>query len=100
NQARQLDKSSEQMSVVFVSRDQAAEVVQPADGPLDLPTTAEPAKAAAILCRRLGAVVAMRTNQFDTTSLEAAAKRIAVGGNVRSDCESGDGALAFEAVVR
>jgi hypothetical protein len=66
------------IGVVFVTRDQAAEIVQPGKESFDLPTFAIAAQATAIVARRLGASVAVRDQQDDALSEEFLPQGIAV----------------------
>src|SRR5437773_1347299 len=70
------------MSVVFVTRDEAAEVLEPSDGALDLPAPAIAAELPAVLSGRLDAVLSVRTHEFNAAFGQPCAQRVAVGGQV------------------
>lgn len=64
--------------MVFITGDQAAEVLQPTVGAFDFPSPAVTPQLGAILQRRLAVVAAMGTNQVNTTPLKSLAQRVIV----------------------
>lgn len=83
------------MSVVFVASDEPTEVLEPADGALDLPSSAIAAELSAVLRRRLFAVLPMRGDQFDAAFCQPGPQGVAVGGRIvdQSTRLSGQNAL-------
>jgi hypothetical protein len=73
----------------FVAHDQPAEVSQPGKGALDFPALPVTAQCAPILGRRLAAVAAVWTDQFDAAVRKLLAQRVAVVAPV------GDQAVRF-----
>ena len=71
-----------QVRVKFVARDQAAEVLEPADRSLHFPAPAEASQFPAILGGWLYAISAVAADQFDATALQAFPQRVTVGGFV------------------
>ncbi len=69
-------------SVVLVACHKTAEVLEPTDRSLHFPPTTVSPQRSAILCRRLNAVLAMRTDQFDATLGQSRPQWIAVGGRI------------------
>jgi len=70
------------MSVVFITRDEATEVLEPSDGSLDLPSSPVAAELPPVLSGRLFAVLAVRTHEFNPAFGQPCSQRIAVGGLV------------------
>lgn len=70
------------MSVVFVSSDKPSEVLEPANGALDLPAAAVAAEFSAVLRGRLFAVLPMRRDQLHPAFRQPCAERVAVGGRI------------------
>lgn len=70
------------MGLIFVTSDQAAEVLQPTDRSFDFPTPAISPKLATVLGRQLGAIAAVRADEINTSSLQSAPQRVAVSGEV------------------
>src|SRR6266446_796854 len=70
------------MSVVFIARDKPTEVLEPADRTLDLPAASESPELATVLGRRLLAVLAVRTNEFDAAASQAPSQRITIPSQV------------------
>ncbi len=66
-QATEADKAEEVFDVVLPGGDEAAEVVQPGEQPLDAPAAAVSAKLAPILC--LAALAPVRGDHFDAVGL-------------------------------
>ena len=77
-----MDETVKEVSVVFVTRDEPPEVLQPADRPFNAPAAAVATEFATVLRRRLLAVLAMRTNQINTATAKPLTQRIAVGSSI------------------
>jgi hypothetical protein len=77
-----VNKALEQFDVVFVTGDKSAEVLQPADGPLDFPAPAVAAKAALVLRGGLCPLSPVRADEFDTPLRKPLSQGIAVGRHV------------------
>ena len=71
-----------QVCVTFVASYEAAKVLQPANRAFDFPPATVSSQFSTVLCGRLGSVAAVRTNQFNATSLQACSQGIAVGSSV------------------
>src|SRR5918996_2719676 len=67
------------MSVVFITCNEAAEVLEPANRALDLPASSVAAELPAVLRGRLLAVHAMRAHEFNAALAQPCTQRIAVG---------------------
>ena len=67
------------MSVILISRNQASEVLQPADGTLDFPSSSVATKFSAILGGWLPAAFTMWTDEFRPTFIESTTQRVTVG---------------------
>src|SRR4051812_31307124 len=70
------------MSVVFVTSNEPAEVLEPSNGSLDLPASSVAAELSPVLRRRLFAVLAVRTHEFNAAFFQSCSQRVAVGGQV------------------
>lgn len=70
------------MCVVFVTSDEPTEVLEPANGALDLPAAAVAAELSAVLRGRLLAVLPVRGHQFHSAFRQPCAKRVAVGRRI------------------
>lgn len=68
--------------MIFVSRNQSPEVLQPTDRTLDLPATAVATQRATILRCGLDTVAPVRANQFNAAPLEPATQWVAVGSQI------------------
>jgi hypothetical protein len=64
--------------MVLVTSDQPSKVLKPTDRSLDLPATTVSAERTPILRGRLGAVLSMRADQFDTATPKSFPQRVAV----------------------
>jgi len=82
HEAGKLDESVKQIGVIFVARDEPAEVLEPADRAFDLPAVAVASELATVLSRRLLAILAMRTDEFNAATRQARSQVIVVGGQV------------------
>ena len=67
------------MCVVFVSRHQAAKVLQPANGALDFPAALDATQFSAVLDSRLSAIDPVSANQLDLSPRQSGTQWIAVG---------------------
>ena len=81
-QTRQVEKSLEQVSIVFPTRDEPAEIVKPTETAFDPVAANIATEGATILSRRLGAVRSMGTNELDATPCKTVPKPIRVGRSV------------------
>jgi len=79
-----MDKRPVNQGISIPAHDEAAVVAQPGDQPLDLPAPAIAAQLAPILGRRLFALFAVRTNQFDAHFRQALAQGITVVSPIRN----------------
>ncbi len=70
------------MSVVFVTSDETAEVLEPSDGALDLPASAVATELSSVLGGRLLTVLTMRAHEFDAALGQPSPERVAVGREV------------------
>ncbi len=66
------------MSVVFVTSNEPAEVLEPSNGSLDLPASSVAAELPSVLRRRLFAVLAVRTHEFNAALGQSCSQRIAI----------------------
>lgn len=96
NDARELHETQEVGGMIIPADDQAPEVLQPGEQALDLPTVLSTAQGAAVLSRRLGAVVTVWGNEFNTLARKLGVERIAVVGAI---ADQSRGLLAREAMV-
>jgi hypothetical protein len=70
------------MMVEFVSGDKSSEVLQPANGPFDLPASLVPAKWSTVLGRQLFAIAFMGSDQLGAAFVQSRSQRVAVSGLV------------------
>jgi predicted site-specific integrase-resolvase len=82
HEAGELDESVKEIGVIFIARDKPAEVLKPADRAFDLPAAAIAPELAAVLSGRPRAVLAVRTDEFDTAARQPRSKLIVVGRQV------------------
>jgi len=78
DQAGKFNEPVKEISMVLVTSNQPPEVLKPTDRSLDLPATTVSAERTPSLRRRFGAVLSMRTDEFDTATPKSFAQRIAV----------------------
>jgi len=71
-----------EMSVVFVASDKALKVLQPTDRAFNAPAVAVATELATVLRSRLLTVLAMRTDQIDTTATKTISQRVAVRSSI------------------
>lgn len=77
-----LNKSMKEVGLVFVTSDQAAEILQPTDRTFDFPAFAISPKLATILGRRPGAIAAVRADEINASPLQSGPQGVAVSGEV------------------
>lgn len=68
----------EQLSVPFIPSDDSAEVLEPANGSFNLPTSAVAAELSSVLRRRTTPSSSVRTNQFDAALFQAVPQGLTV----------------------
>ena len=78
-QAGKLNEAIEEVCVVFVSDDEASEVMQPRDGSLDNPSVSVPPEFSTVLSRPAFASPAVRAHEFCSAFLETLSKPVRVG---------------------
>ena len=81
-QTRELGEAPKEVGVVFVTRDQTPEGLQPGNRAFDFVAPLVPSQFAAVLCGASLPVAAMRTDQIDAARRQTLAERIAVSGFV------------------
>jgi hypothetical protein len=77
-----VEEALEQVGIVFRSRDEPTEIVEPADTAFDPVAANVASEGTTILSRKFCAVRSMRTDQLDTTRRETVTKPIRIGRSV------------------
>ena len=82
DQACEVNESLEEIMIEFVPSDKSSEVLEPADGSLDLPASLIPAQRSTILGRRFLAIAFVGSDQLGTTFFQPRSQRVAVSSLV------------------
>ena len=77
-----LYESVKQVGMIFIARDEPAEVLEPADRAFDSPAAAIAPELAPVLSGRPLAILAVRTDEFDAATRQPRSQLIVVGGQV------------------